>query len=122
MADIQQIAERYIASWNEADATRRRTQIGALWADNGHYVDPMMQADGHDGIAALITGVHTQFPDCRFTLNGSLDGHGPYFRFSWRLGSVNGSVIAQGTDFAELAPDERLARVTGFLDQVPGAA
>jgi hypothetical protein len=30
-------------------------------------------------------------------------------------------VVARGTDFAAVSADGRLAEVTGFLDQVPGA-
>ena len=96
--------------------------VDELWATDARYVDPMMQADGHDGILALIAGVHAQFPGCRFTLTGQPDGHGAYMRFSWRLGPANGPVIAHGTDFATVAPDGRLAQVTGFLDQVTHAA
>jgi|ERR1700744_5707647 hypothetical protein len=122
MIDAETIAERYIALWNETDATTRRQLVDDLWTENALYADPMMKADGQDGIAALIGGVHTQFPGYRFTLTGKVDGHGPYVRFSWSLGPLDGAVIARGTDFAAVAPDGRLAQVTGFLDQVPGAA
>jgi len=81
-----------------------------------------MQADGQDGIAALIGGVHAQFPGHRFTLTGQPDGFGPYVRFAWSLAPADGPVLARGTDFAAVAADGRLAHVTGFLDQVPGAA
>jgi ketosteroid isomerase-like protein len=122
MIDAQNLAQRYIASWNEADAATRRQLIDSLWTDDARYVDPMMQAEGQDGIATLIGGVHTQFPGHRFALTGKVDGHGPYVRFSWSLGPADGTVIARGTDFAAVAEDGRLTRVTGFLDQVPDAA
>lgn len=122
MTDAQNLAKRYIASWNEADAATRRRLVDGLWTEDAHYADPMMKADGQEGIAALIGGVHTQFPGYRFALTGQADGHGPYLRFSWSLGPADGQVVARGTDFAAVAADGRLARVTGFLDQVPGAA
>jgi hypothetical protein len=121
MIDAQNLALRYIASWNEADAAARRQLVDGLWTEDARYVDPMMKAEGHDGITALIGGVHAQFPGFRFALTGPADGHGPYVRFSWSLGPANGQVIARGTDFAAVTPDGRLAHVTGFLDQVPGA-
>jgi hypothetical protein len=122
MIDAQTIAQRYIASWNETDAATRQQLVDGLWTDDARYVDPMMQAEGPDGIAALIAGVHTQFPGYTFALTGKVDGHGPFVRFSWSLGPADGSVIARGTDFAAVAADGRLSQVTGFLDQVPDAA
>jgi hypothetical protein len=85
MIDAQTLAQRYIASWNEADPATRRSLIDGLWTEDSRYVDPMMQADGQNGIAALIGGVQTQFPGHRFTLTGQPDGHGPYVRFFWTL-------------------------------------
>lgn len=119
MIDVQQIAQRYIASWNEDDAATRRVLVDALWVKDARYVDPMMQADGQDQIMALIAGVKTQFPGCRFKLAGQPDGYSAYARFSWSLSAANGSEIAHGTDFATVSSDGRLANVTGFLDQVP---
>ncbi|HEY0183411.1 MAG TPA: nuclear transport factor 2 family protein [Rhodopila sp.] len=122
MADLVTLAQRYISSWNETDAGARRRLVGELWTENARYVDPMMQADGQDGIAALIGGVHAKFPGYRFALAGQPDGHGGYLRFSWSLAPESGHVVARGTDFAAVAADGRLAQVTGFLDQAPDAA
>jgi hypothetical protein len=122
MIDAQTLAQRYIASWNEADVPTRRRLVDGLWTENARYADPMMKAEGQDGIAALIGGVHTKFPGYRFALTGQPDGHGPYLRFSWSLAPADGQVVARGTDFAAVAADGRLAQVTGFLDQAPTAA
>jgi hypothetical protein len=122
MIDAQGIAQRYIASWNEADGAVRRRLVDELWTEDARYADPMMNADGQDGITNLIGGVHTRFPGYRFALTGQADGHGPYLRFSWSLAPAGGDAVARGTDFAAVAADGRLAQVTGFLDQIPGAA
>lgn len=121
MTDAQILAQRYIAAWNETDPAARRQLIDTLWTEDANYADPMMKADGQAGISALIGGVHTKFPGYRFALSGQPDGHGPYARFSWTLAPADGQVVACGTDFAAVAPDGRLAQVTGFLDQVPAA-
>ncbi len=119
MIDAQELAQRYVASWNEADADARRRLVDGLWTEDAHYSDPMMQAEGQNGIAALIGGVHAQFPGLRFALTGQADGFDRYIRFSWSLGPADGAVIARGTDFAAVSDDGRLAQVTGFLDQTP---
>jgi len=116
MIDALNLAQRYIASWNEADAAPRRQLVDSLWTEDAHYSDPMMQADGQDGIAALIGGVHTKFPGYRFALTGQPDGHRSHLRFSWSLAPADGPVVARGTDFAAVAADGRLSQVTGFLD------
>jgi SnoaL-like domain len=122
MIDAEEIARRYLASWNETDAGVRRRLVGGLWTEDASYADPMMQAAGQDGIAALIGGVHRQFPGYRFALTGQADGHGRFVRFSWSLSPRDGAVVARGTDFGVVAADGRLAEVTGFLDQVPAVA
>ena len=100
-ADAQNIAERYIACWNERDPERRRALLAALWTEDATYLDPLMRAEGRGGIAALIEGVQTRFPGFRFALKGRADGHADRLRFSWGLGPDGGGEAAvEGTDFA----------------------
>ena len=122
MIDAQDLAQRYITSWNESDPAVRRQLVDQLWTQDARYADPRMKADGQDGIAELIGGVHRQFPGYCFALTGQADGHGPFVRFSWSLAPADGQAVAFGTDFASVAADGRLEQVTGFLDQVPGTA
>ncbi|HTW26138.1 MAG TPA: nuclear transport factor 2 family protein [Acetobacteraceae bacterium] len=118
-SDPQAIATRHIAAWNETDPERRRALIAALWTEDATYLDPLMQGEGHEGIAMLIGGVQARFPDFRFALAGRVDGYGDRLRFSWSLGPAGTDGIVEGTDFALLASDGRLRSVTGFLDRVP---
>lgn len=118
----QSVVERYLAIWNEADAERRQDLIARTWDDDAHYIDPLMQGDGHAGIDALVQAVHQQFPGFRFRPLGAADGHNSYVRFSWELGPEGGPAPIAGSDVATLAPDGRLQRVIGFLDRVPAAA
>ena len=122
MIDAHDLARRYIASWNETDPAARQRLIAALWTEDARYIDPMAQAAGQDAIAALIGGVHHQFPGHRFNLTGQPDGHGSFVRFSWSLGQGHGQPVACGTDFAAVSEDGRLSRITGFLDPVPATA
>lgn len=113
------IADLYIAAWNETDAAARRAIIADTWSADAVYVDPMAQVAGHDGVEALIAGVQERFPGFRFALIGAADGHGEHVRFSWGLGPDGAEAPIKGTDYV-LVQDGRLKRVTGFLDQVPG--
>jgi hypothetical protein len=121
MNDATIMAERYIAVWNETDASRRQSLIRQTWSENGVYVDPLMAGEGHAEIDGLVAAVHSRFPGFRFSLKGKPDGYGNNLRFSWALGPAGGESLVEGTDFAVLEGD-RLKTVKGFIDKIPTAA
>ena len=118
MTDLNKIAENYIAAWNETDAGRRKARLEAAFTSSVSYRDPIMQGDGHDGLAALIDGVQQRFAGFRFTLKGQPDGFENHIRFSWELGPEGVPSVIEGTDIGVIE-DGRLSKVTGFLDKVP---
>ena len=77
------IAETYLAVWNEADDARRRALLEQSWAADARYADPLMQGQGRDGIAAMMGAARAQFPGHNCTLHGIPDRHGNHVRFSW---------------------------------------
>ncbi len=117
----RQIADCYIAVWNETDAARRSVLLAEGWEASATYADPMMQARGREHISALIGAVHERFPGFRFALDGQPDAYTDKIRFSWMLGPADQADMIKGTDFAVVA-DGRLSSVTGFLDKVPTSA
>jgi hypothetical protein len=121
MSNATELAERYIAIWNETDAGRRRALIAKTWTEDASYLDPMMRSNGHGGIDAMIAGVQGKYPGLKFSLAGKVDTHNDCLRFSWDLGPAGGAALAKGTDFAVVS-DERLKAVTGFIDMMPGQA
>jgi hypothetical protein len=121
MTDNAQIADRYIAAWNETDQHRRSALLAEGWSATATYVDPLGAAEGHDQIGALIGAVQTRFPGFRFALDGVADGYGDKVRFSWTLGPETEPDMIKGTDFA-VVHDGRLKSVTGFLNKVPASA
>jgi hypothetical protein len=121
MTDAQTIAERYIALWNERDATRRAEILSANWSSDARYTDPLASVRGASEISALIGGVQQRFPEFSFALIGKVDGFGDNVRFSWGLGPKGADAPIKGTDFACISGG-KIESVTGFLDQVPQAA
>ena len=103
MLDPQTVADRYLATWNETDAKRRRALLTQSWTETAAYADPLMRGRGADEIGALIEAVQTRFPG---------------FRFAWDLGPDGAEAVIKGTDFV-LIDGDRIAEVIGFLDQVP---
>ena len=118
MTDLSKIAENYIAAWNETDASRRKARLEAAFTTSVSYRDPIMQGDGHEGVAALIDGVQQRFAGFRFSLKGTPDGFADTIRFSWNLGPEDTPSVIEGTDIGVIE-NGRLKSVTGFLDKVP---
>jgi SnoaL-like domain len=117
MTNINTVVDTYIASWNETDPARRRELVGATFADDGSYLDPLMSGAGADEISAMIGAAQAQFPGHRFELSFGPDAHNDVVRFAWTLVGDNGAV-ARGVDFATVSSDGRLRNVTGFLETV----
>lgn len=121
MSNPATVAGRYLETWNETDGDRRRRLLAEGWTDDARYVDPLMSGVGAPQIDGLIAAVHERFPGFRFAMLGSPDGHGDHVRFSWSLGPAGGEPPIKGSDVVELQHG-RIAKVIGFLDQVPAAS
>jgi hypothetical protein len=119
-ADNADLVDRYLASWNETDADRRRALIAETFTPDVRYVDPMMRGDGHGGIDALADGVHAKFPGFRFTLARAVESVDDHVRFSWHLGPAEAPDLIEGTDVARISGG-RFAAIHGFLDRVPAS-
>jgi SnoaL-like domain len=116
---MRDLIDDYLACWNETDSTARRELIAKTWAEDASYVDPLVDAHGHDAIDAAIAAAQDQFPGHVFSLAGSVDTHHDVARFSWGLGRFGDDPLVLGSDIASVGRDGRLARVVGFLDKVP---
>ncbi len=116
--EVEQVIDQYIAAWNETDPGRRRALIAQTWTEDASYLDPLMGAEGRDGIDAIIAGVQAQFPGYRFRRTGAVDAHHDRVRFGWELGPEGGPAFVGGLDVGVLA-DGRLRSITGFLDPTP---
>lgn len=79
------IAARYLSAWNATDSRERDRLVREAFSSEVHYLDPMMEGRGHDGMAALIAGAQQRFAGYRFVLLGTPEGHHSVVRFSWAL-------------------------------------
>lgn len=119
MSDVTKTVDTYLAMWNEADPRKRAQLIERAWADDGRYLDPMLEAEGHAALAQMVAGVQGKFPGHRFRRVSGVDAHHDEVRFAWELAAPDGAVTVAGIDVGTLAPDGRLQRITGFFGEVP---
>lgn len=56
--NVQELADRYVAVWNERDAATRRRMIEQLWAPDGEHFVGTREAKGHDALERRIIGSH----------------------------------------------------------------
>ena len=118
--DPTALADRFIASWNAVDPEDRRDLVAGTWTEDGVFVDPVMQGEGHAGIDALVAGVQARFPGFRLTRTGPVDAHNGRMRFTWAMGPEGGESVVEGLDIGVIAEDGRLRSITGFFDKLPG--
>jgi hypothetical protein len=114
------VAERYLATWNETEPAARRKLVDDLFAEDASYIDPMVEAYGRAEIEATIGAVQAQFPGFVFTAVGDVDAHHRQARFRWGLGPDGAEPIVVGFDVAVTDDAGRITSVLGFLDRLPG--
>ncbi|NUW32421.1 nuclear transport factor 2 family protein [Nonomuraea sp. SMC257] len=122
MSDINELVQRYLAAWNETDATARRAALAEVFAEDATYTDPLVSVRGLDGLDATIAAVQGQFGGLVFSLGGAVDAHHDIARFTWNLGPEGAEPLAVGFDVAVVGEDGRISQVLGFLDKVPAGA
>jgi len=120
MSTFDDLAQRYIAAWNETDPDARARAVSALYAEDARYTDPLVDAEGRAAITATIGAVQQQFPGFVFRLAGPVDAHHDQARFSWELGPADApEAPIAGFDVAVRDGAGQLRSVLGFLDRVP---
>ena len=70
MSDIANIVHRYIDSWNETDADRRRALIAEVFTPDASYTDPLIAAKGREAIDQFVAAAQQQFAGLVFSLGG----------------------------------------------------
>ena len=121
MSDIETTVDAYLDMWNETDVRRRDDVISRAWTPDGRYVDPVLEAEGHDALSEMVTGVQAQFPGHRFRRTTAIDAHHDRVRFGWELAGPDGTVAVAGIDVG-VVTDGKLSSISGFFGDLTEAA
>lgn len=120
MDDVTQVIERYLASFNETDATRRRELLGTLYSTDSTYTDPHVDLRGPEEIEGFVAQTQERFPGYTFSLGGPVDAHHNQARFQWHAGPDDAPDQFVGFDVI-VTDGDRIRNVYGFMDAAPAA-
>ena len=131
-----ELAEKYVALWNEPDAGRRRRMIAELWAEDGrHILQPpqeirgiaarpglamtaILEARGYEEIEARAASAYEHWVGSEglsFRGRDDADRLGDVVKLHWEAVGKDGTVFAVGLSFLVLAADGRIGRDYTFI-------
>ena len=131
-----ELAEKYLALWNEPDAARRRRMIAELWTDDGrHLLQPpqeireiaarpglamtaILEARGHEEIEARAASAYEHWVGSEgLSFRGRDDAErlGDVVKFHWEALAKDGETFGVGLNFLVLAADGRIERDYTFV-------
>ena len=131
-----ELAENYVALWNEPDADRRRRMIAALWTEDGrHILQPpqeirgiaaqpgigmtaILKAQGYEEIEARVASAYEHWVGSEglsFRGRDDADRLDDVVKLHWEAVAKDGSVFAVGLSVLVLAADGRIARDYTFV-------
>jgi hypothetical protein len=131
-----ELAEKYVALWNEPDAERRRRTIAELWTEDGrHVLQPpqeireiaaqpgigltaILEARGYEQIEARAASAYEHWVGSEglsFRGRDDADRVGEVVKFHWEAVAKDGELFAVGLNFLVLAADGRIERDYAFV-------
>ena len=126
MDRFNELADRYVAVWNETDAPRRRDQIVRLWAAQAEHHVRSLRAVGYAQLETRVTSSHeknVRDGGYRFRRTGSVQALHDTVMFHWEMFRPEREHIVEalGLQFLRLAPDGRIACDYQFILPTPVA-
>jgi hypothetical protein len=133
-----ELAERYVAMWNDPDPVARSTVVRDLWAADGAqllqppegmreeaarlgFINPVLEARGHDALEARVTQAHEEFVrpgQFRFRLHGDTAQLANVVMFRWEMVPVaGGNAAAAGLEFLILDVHGRIQSDYQFIER-----
>lgn len=106
----------YGAAWLETDERRRLELLDRAWLPDAVYCDPVDRVTGRDALAQHIAATQSGLAGGRVAITTAPVRHHDAAFFRWTMTDAGGATVLTGFDVAQLAPDGRIARLTGFFD------
>jgi hypothetical protein len=131
-----ELAEKYLALWNERDSDQRRRLIAELWTQDGrHILQPpqeiraiaarpgialtaILEARGYEAIETRVASAYEHWVGSEgLSFRGRDDAErlGDVVKFHWEAVARDGQVFGVGLNFLVLAADGRIERDYTFV-------
>jgi hypothetical protein len=131
-----ELAEKYLALWNEPDADRRQQMIAELWTQDGrHILQPpqeirgiaaqpglaitaILEARGYEEIEARAASAYEHWVGTEglsFRSRDDAERLGDVVKFHWEAVTKDDEVFAVGLNFLVLAAHGRIERDYTFI-------
>jgi hypothetical protein len=111
MLEAQSLADRYVAAWNEPDATKRASAIAALWAPAATGRERAGTGRGYGALARLVLGSpeRTGESGIRYRAAATARLRGDVLTFRWEmLLAGSETVLASGLEFLVVDEEGRI--------------
>lgn len=122
---LEQLIDTYCEVWNEPDAVQRELILKNVWAEGATYTDPQTYICGIGELGVHIGRVLSGRPGAKVIRTSAVDSHHGLARFAFRVVQADGTLLREGTDYAEISGEGKLRRIVGFFgplaskDQAP---
>jgi hypothetical protein len=123
MLKPNELADRFVALWNETDPERRRRGVEELYAPDADYVfyrrDPIR---GHEAILAQMAYTHEIYGPMGYAFRSANNaiGHHNVARLNWvMVTAATGEMEMAGQDVVVLGEDGRIQADYQFHDRLP---
>ena len=137
MINADELADRYVALWNEPDPDLRRAAIAELWTEDGvHILQPpeemrdiaarpgialtaRLEARGHAALETRAESAYEAFVapgQFNFRRRDDAERLADVVKFRWEMVSHDGQVAGVGLEFLVLAPDGRIRCDYQFIE------
>ena len=83
MSDVKTTIDAYLEGLTQTDAARRAQLIRTAWAEDGRFVDPLFDVQGHAALDELAQGVIAQYPGHTFRRTSGVDTHHNLARYTF---------------------------------------
>jgi uncharacterized protein YndB with AHSA1/START domain len=113
-AGLADVADRFLAAWNEPELAARRAALSAVCLDGVTFRDEWAAVDGVEDLAAHIGAARQHMPGVRLERSGAPRHCQGTALVDWVVRAPDGSVSRCGTNVLELAPDGRIAGIVGL--------
>jgi hypothetical protein len=134
--DLKELADRYMAVWNEPDPQQRRKTITGLWTEDGVQVlqppqeirqtaaalgmTPTLTARGHDALQVRVTRAYEEFiapGEFSFRARDNAARLEDVVKFNWEMvRRSDGTVAAVGLGILVLGDDGRIRTDYQFIE------